>query len=318
MRVRRNHSLLLLLLLAGCARQDKPVVGVVPKGANHIFWQTVRAGSIKAAREYGLEVEWNAPKQEIEVGRQIEIIDSMINRRLAGIVVAPIDRRALVNVIERAGKAAVPVAVFDSDVDSPARISYVSTDNREGGRMAARRLGEILGGKGKVAVIGFQPGSASTVEREEGFLTEAKKLYPELNVLPVQFGMADRAKAMAVTENVLTAHADLAGIFADNESSTAGAVQALKSRQAKHVKLVAFDASDQIVADMEAGWIDSLIVQDPLRMGYEAVKAIGMKRRGETPPARVDSGARLVLREELNRPEVRAYLFPDLKPYLGR
>ena len=302
--------------LAGCHRERKTIIGVVPKGANHIFWQTVHAGAVKAAREFGAEVEWNAPTLEIDSSRQIEIVESMVNRRLAGIALAPVDKRALVGVVERAGREGIPVAIFDSGIDTQSRITYVATDNTEGGRMAARRLGEVLGGAGKVAVIGFMPGSASTMEREHGFQDEIRKLHPKMNIVGLQFGMADRAKAMAVTENVLTAHPDLAGLFADNESSSSGAVQALKSRNAQSVKLVAFDASEQLIGDMKAGWIDSLVVQNPFKMGYESVRAIGHKLAGRTPPPEVDSGATLVRPKDLERPEIRQLLFPDIRQYL--
>ncbi len=183
--------------------------------------------------------------------------------------------------------------------------------------MAARRLAEIIGGKGKVAVIGFMAGSASTMEREDGFAEEIKK-YPGVQLLGVQFGMADRAKSMAVTENLMTAHSDLVGLFADNESSTSGAVQALKSRNAKSVKLVAFDASDQLVQDLKAGWIDSLIVQNPFKMGYESTKAVLLKLKGGAPqPAKyLDSGATLVKAADLDKPEVKELLFPDIQKYL--
>ena len=182
--------------------------------------------------------------------------------------------------------------------------------------MAARRLGEILGGKGKVGIIGFMPGSASTMERESGFQDEMKRRYPAVEIVALQFGNADRAKAMAATENILTAHPDLAGLYADNESSTVGAVQALKSRNTKAVKLVAMDASDQLVADLRAGYIDSIVVQNPFRMGYEAVRAIGQKLRGEDPVKKLDSGVVLVRCEDLDQPEIRALLFPDIQQYL--
>lgn len=313
--MRKAHILALLLLAAACRRSETRVVGVVPKGANHIFWQTVHAGAVKAAREYGFAIEWNAPTLEIDSSRQIEIVDSMINRRLAGIVLAPIDKTALVAVVERAGREGVPVAIFDSAIDTSRMISYVATDNLEAGRMAARRMGEILGGKGKVGVIGFMPGSASTMQREEGFQQEIRK-FPGVHVAGVQFGMADRAKAMAVTENLLTAHPDLAGIYADNESSSAGAVQAVKSRGARHVKLVIMDASDQLLADLREGTVDSIVVQNPFRMGYESTRAIGMHLRGEPPPRHVDSGATLITIHDLARPEIRALLFPDIRQYL--
>ena len=313
------RALLLIFLLqitAGCAKNDKKIIGVVPKGANHIFWQTVHAGAIKAAGEGGYEVEWNAPTLEIDSSRQIEIVESMVNKRLAGIVLAPVDKKALVAVVDRAAAAGIPVSIFDSAIDTDKRISFVATNNEEGGRMAARRMGEILSGKGKVAVIGFMPGSASTMEREHGFQDEMHKKFPEMNIVGLQFGMADRSKAMAATENVLTAHPDLAGLFADNESSLAGAVQALKTRGAKNVKLVGFDASNQLIADMKAGFIDSLVVQNPFKMGYESTRAIVQKLKGETPIANIDSGATLVKPEDLEKTEIKELLFPDLSKYL--
>ena len=240
----------------------------------------------------------------------------MANRRLAGIALAPVDRQALIAVVERASNSGIPVAIFDSGIDTERRISYVATDNVEAGRMAARRLGEVLGGKGKVGIIGFMPGSASTMDRERGFQDEMKRLHPAVEIVALQFGNADRAKAMAATENILTAHPDLAGLYADNESSTVGAVQALKSRNAKAVKLVAMDASDELVADLRAGYIDSIVVQNPFRMGYEAVRAIGQKLRGEQPVKTLDSGVVLVRREDVDRPEIHALLFPDIQQYL--
>jgi len=316
--MRKLLPLLLLIASAACHRNEVRVVGVVPKGANHIFWQTVHAGAIKAAREFQFDVQWNAPTLEVDSSRQIEIVDAMINRHVAGIVLAPVDRQALVGVVERAAREGIPVAIFDSAIDTTHIVSYVATDNTEGGRMAARRLGEVLGGKGKVGVIGFMPGSASTMEREDGFQSEIRTHFPGIEIVGVQFGMADRAKAMAETENVLAAHPDLAGLFADNESSSSGAVQALKSRHAAGVKLVAFDASDQLIADLRDGAIDSLVVQNPFRMGYESARAIGLKLAGQTPSAKIDSGATLVSREDLEKPEMRAILHPDIEPYLAK
>jgi ribose transport system substrate-binding protein len=317
MGIRVAVLLVAALCASGCRRDQKRVVGVVPKGANHLFWQTVHAGAIKAAQEAGLEIEWNAPPTEIDTSRQIEIVDSMVNRRLAGISVAPVDRRALVSVIERGTDAGIPIAIFDSGIDTRKRLTYVATNNDEAGRIAARRLGEILGGKGKVAVIGFKPGSASTMEREHGFQDEIRKQFPAMDIVAMQFGMADRAKSMAVTENVLTAHPDLAGIYGDNESSSAGAVQALKGRNARSVKLVAMDAPDQLITDMKDGWIDSLIVQDPFKMGYESVKAIAEKLSGKQPPDYLDSGVKLVRPPDLELPAIKALLYPDIQKYLN-
>jgi ribose transport system substrate-binding protein len=314
------RSLVLLLsvtlLTTACKQSGKPVIGVVPKGASHIFWQTVHAGAIKAAQEDGFEVEWNAPTREVDASRQIEIVESMVNRKLAGIVLAPVDRKALVATVERAAAAGIPVSIFDSAIDTPKRITYVATNNEEGGRMAARRMGEVLQGKGKVGVIGFMPGSASTMEREHGFQDEIRTKFPGINLIGLQFAMADRAKAMAQTENILASHPDLAGLFADNESSSAGAIQALKARNAKSVRMVAFDASEQLLAELRAGWIDSIVVQNPFRMGYEATKSIAQHRNKQPLPAVIDSGAQLILAADLDNANIKELLFPDIRKYL--
>jgi ribose transport system substrate-binding protein len=302
--------LLAATLLPSCQKAGNKTIGVVPKGANHIFWLTVKAGAEKAAAEAGYTVEWNAPALEIDAKRQQDIIESMVNRKLAGIALAPVDKKALVNVVERAAAAGIPTVIFDSDVDTANRVSYIATNNREGGRMAARRLGQTLGGKGKAGVIGFMPGSASTMEREDGFIEELKSQFPGIQMVGLQFGMADRAKAMAVTENMITAHPDLAGLFADNESSLSGAVQALKSRGAKGIKLVGFDASDALIADLKDGWIDALILQDPYRMGYDSVRAITRKIQGETPSPRLDLPATLATRAGLEAGAVAKQLLP--------
>ncbi len=301
----------------GCRTEtEQRVIGVVPKGANHIYWQTVHAGAIKAANEAGYRVEWNAPTLEVDASRQIEIVESMVNRKLKGVVLAPVDRKALVAIVERGAREGVPVAVFDSALDTLQRVSYVATDNTEGGRIAARRVAEILGGKGKVAIIGFIPGSGATMEREDGFQDEMQRKYPGIAIVALRYAKADRAKAMAETENVLTAHPDLAAVFADNESSSSGAVQALKGRNARQVKMVAFDASEQLMQDCRDGWIDSLVVQDPFKMGYESTRALLRHLQGEKVEPRIDSGVRLVKREEIDSLALKELLFPDIQKYL--
>jgi ribose transport system substrate-binding protein len=314
-----QRSFLLVALAAltiACREEPKRVIGVVPKGANHIFWQTVHAGAVKAAREYHLEVEWNSPTLEIDASRQIAIVDSMINRHLAGIALAPVDRKALVSPVERAQRAGIPVAIFDSDIDTKERITYVATNNREGGRMAARQLAGLMLNRGKCALIGFMPGSASTMEREEGFLEEMKK-YPDIQVVQTLYGMASQANAMKETENVLTRYPDLNGLFADNESSSMGAVAAITSRSESRVRVVAFDASERLVDDLRHRFIDALLVQDPFKMGYMSVKAIGMKLNGQTPEANVDSGLTVVTRADLEKPDIIPLLYPDIKKYLS-
>jgi ribose transport system substrate-binding protein len=310
--------LVILVLACGCRRSEKRVVGMVPKGTTQMFWQAVHAGAIKASDENGLELLWNAPGQESDRSRQIAIVDAMINRGVKALALAPVDRSALANVAHRAIDKGIPVAVFDSGLDSDRTVSFIATDNREGGRIAARRLGAVLNGRGKVAIIDDMPGSASTGARVEGFLDECRSKFPGLQVLPVQFAMADRAKARQSAENLLTANTDLAGIFADHENAAIGAALALAGRGNRGVRLIGFDASEQLVGYLKDGWIDSLVVQNPFRMGYETVRALATKLSGGTPAPRIDTGSTLVLATELAKPEIKELIAPDLRQWLQR
>lgn len=305
---------------AACTSDSgKRIVGVVPKGANHIFWQTVHAGALKAGEEFDLEILWNAPQMEIDAGRQISIVENLITRRVSGIVLAPVDEQALVTVVERAAADGIPVSIFDSAIQTDKIISFVVTDNYQGGVMAAERMGEILAGKGQVGVIGFMPGSASTMKREAGFVETIAEKFPEIEVVGVKFNMADRAKALAEAENLLTAYPELAGFFADNESSLDGTVQAVKQRGlAGKVKIVGFDASDTLVADMKAGAIDSIVVQDPFKMGYESTRQLVIHLDGGQPVTHIDSGAYLITPRNIDTPEMQAVVFPDIEKLLGR
>jgi ribose transport system substrate-binding protein len=318
----RPTSLLLFLLgltvAVSCNRKPaKTTIGVIPKGSSHVFWQTVHAGAIKAARETGYNILWNAPAVEGDRSRQIAIVEAMINQEVAGIALAPSDRMALNTVVDRAAADGIPVMIFDSGIDTPKRLGYVGTDNKNGGRVAARRMGEVLGGKGLVAVVTDTPGSASTSERDAGFIDEIRTKFPGIRLLETQYCETSRAKARTIVENLLTAHTDLAGVFSDHENATVGAALALKSRNGRNVKLVGFDASEPLVDDMKAAWIDSLVVQNPFDMGYQAVRAIVTKLQGGAPPAETDTGVTLVRAPDLQRPEIQKIMFPDIHQYLA-
>ena len=312
-------GVLLLTLFPGaaCRKQNRLVIAVVPKGQALIYWQTVHAGAIAAGRELGVEIIWNGPASEIDFTRQINIVDDFINQRVDGIVLAPAHGESLVPIVERAAQERIPVAIFDSGIRTEKYLTYVSTDNYKGGTLAARRMGEELPDGGQIAVIGTLPGTVSTTERESGFRETISAQYPRLQIAEFQYGMADRAKSLAVAEDILTAHPDLSGIFCSNESGTLGAVQAAKSvGLAGKVKIVGFDASPTFVADLQAGYIDSLVIQNPFRMGYLAVKAVVSQLRGKPPEKRIDTGATLVTRENLKEPEIQELLSPPIDRYL--
>ncbi|MEW5978351.1 MAG: substrate-binding domain-containing protein [Acidobacteriota bacterium] len=306
------------LISTACHNKGQKTIAVIPKGQAHIFWQTVHAGARAAGQKYGVEILWNGPATEIDISRQINVAEDFINRRVDGIVIAPCDEKALVPVIESASRRGIPVTVFDSGVQSEAYVSFVATDNYQGGVLAARRMAEILNGKGNVAIIGVVPGSASTTQRENGFKDTISKEYPDVKIVAFQYGMSDRAKSLAVTEDILTANPNLHGIFGPNESSVIGAAQAVKLRGlAGKVRIVGFDSSPSLISDLQEGVIDSLVVQNPFAMGFEGVKTLCDKMAGSTPPRRIDTGVTLVRPDTLSNPEIQELINPNLKKYLN-
>ncbi len=304
------------LSFAGCAKSGKRRIAVVPKGRAHLFWQSVHAGAVKASRELNVEIIWNGPATETDYNGQIQIVEAMINQRVDAIVLAPIDKKVMVGVVDRAHNAKIPVVIFDSGIDTPNYVSLVATDNYAAGQVAADRMGEILGGKGKVIIVAVQPGAASTMARESGFEDQIKKKFPEIQIVDKRYGMADFAKSLQVAENMLTAFPDANGLFASNESSAVGAAQALKGRKDSKVKMVGFDWSQTLLADVRAGGIDSLVIQNPMQMGYNSVIAAVEKLDGKEVKKDQPLPPKLVTKENIDSPEVKAQVEPDLKKYL--
>jgi len=293
-------------------------IGVVPKATAHVFWQSVHAGAVAAGREADIDIDWKGPAAETDFSRQIEIVDSMINARVDGIVLAPTEATSLASVVDRAAREGVPLTIFDSGVKSENYVSYVSTNNYDAGALAAKAMGDLLGGSGEIIIVKMVPGSSSTMEREQGFEETLAKDFPRIKKVAEQYCMSDRAKALAVTENMLTAQPAVKGLFASAEPATVGAAQALKSRgMSGKVKMVGFDSSDSIEQDLRGGVIDALVVQDPFNIGYEAVKTVIAAMNGQTPPKRIDSPATVVTRDNIDSPEIDKLLHPDLSAYLG-
>jgi len=303
--------ILSMALSISCTRKERPVIAVVPKGQALQYWQAVRAGAIAAGQEFGAEIRWNSPASEIDFTRQINIVDDFISQRVAGIVLAPSHGESLVPIVERAAQEKIAVVIFDSGIQTDKYLTYISTDNYAGGVLAARRMGEILMGGGNIAMIGTLPGSVSTSERENGFRETIARQFPRLQIAEFQYGMSDQAKSLAVTKDILSAHPDLLGIFCSNEPGTMGAVQAAKfARMAKKLKIVGFDSAPNLIKDLQDGNIDSLVVQDPFRMGYLGVKAIVDHLHGRGLEKHLNMGATLVTAANLKEAAIQELVFP--------
>lgn len=302
---------LICCVLIGCSGETekaKTKILVSPKGLVHSFWVTVKAGADSAGKEFGAEVVWKGPTQETDIAGQIAIIEDYINKGIDAIVLAACDAQGLIPVLEKAQQKGIPVITIDSGVDSDIPFSFIATDNILAAEKAAQKLAELIGAEGEVACIPFVPGAATSNWREQGFVEEIKK-YPDIELLPIRYSQSEVAIGMAVTEDLLTGHPDLKGIFAANEAGTIGVIQALKTKnKIGQVNVVGFDAASNEVNALQAGEIDALIVQDPFKMGYEGVKAAMMSIKGESVPNRIDTGVYVVTRENLNQPEIQRLL----------
>jgi ribose transport system substrate-binding protein len=315
----RRALVLACALLFGCSPGDaKPTIAVIPKGTTHEFWKSVHAGAIRAARELDVAILWKGPLQENDRAGQIAEVETFINRGVAGICLAPLDDAALRKPVAAAAARRIPVVIFDSAIKSDDHVSFVATDNYKGGTLAGDHLAKILGGKGKVALLRYMEGSASTNEREQGFL-DAIARHKEIEVASSnQYAGATSDTAQKASENLLTAlrNADgtlrVEGIFCPNESSTFGMLRALQgARLAGRVKFVGFDSSEKIVAALKAGELHGTVLQNPVKMGYLAVKTLVEHLRGGKVERRIDTGAALVSPENMEEPEKKALLHPE-------
>jgi ribose transport system substrate-binding protein len=251
--------------------------------------------------------------------QQIQVIEGFAAQGVSGIVLAPLDNHALVRPVEDAKRAGVPTVIIDSGLESNDFVSFVATDNRKGGTLAADRLGQLLNGKGKVILLRYAEGSASTTEREEGFISEMKAKFPGIELLSTdQYAGATRDTAKRASENMLNRFGDeVQGIFTPNESSTAGMLLALQDMgKAGKISFVGFDSSRTFIDAINANQLHGLVVQNPFNMGYLGVRTMVDSLLGKPVEKKIDTGVMLVTKENLQTPEVNALLHPPLDQYL--
>jgi len=318
------------LLIGACSGGSGPSSGggkltlaMIPKGTSHVFWQMVHGGAEKAAQELGVEVVWRGPLREDDRESQVTEVENAVARGVNGLALAPLDETALVGPVSAAMKRGIPVVIFDSGLKGDDYVSFVATDNDAGGRLAGEHIAKALNGKGRVVLLRYAEGHDSTTRREEGFLAVIRA-HPGIEIVSSnQYVGADVEGAYKRSESILTGlknpHGGLTidGIFAPNESSTFALMRVLQDNGwAGKVRFVGFDASDNLIKGLRDGHIDGLVVQDPVRMGYLAIKTLVSHIKKEKVERRIDTGAKLVTRDMMDTPEIKELLKPDLSKWL--
>jgi len=290
-------------------------IAMIPKGTTHIFWRSVHFGALQAAKEFGVDVQWRGPQKESDRDEQLNVIQGFVNKRVDGICLAPLDADAMVRPVNEAGRGGIPVVIFDSGLNAEpsAYASYVATDNFRGGQLAGQVMAEKLGGKGNVIVLRYNQGSASTHQREEGFL-EAIKAFPDIKVISSdQYAGTTTESAMDKAQQVLNRYADqVNGIFAVCEPNAEGVLRALEDRKlAGKVVFVGFDSSQAMAQALRDGRMSAIVLQDPVQMGYLAIKAMVSKIRGEAVESFIDTGVYVATPENIDTPEIQRLLDPE-------
>jgi len=333
MRTKAVLAVLIALFLGACggestdtaAPEDETItIAVIPKGTIHSFWVAIHAGAMKAAQELGVEVIWKGPGREDDREAQVAEVETFISRGVSGIVLAPTDDKALRIPVMNATRSGIPVVLIDSALDSEDYVSFVATDNYQGGRLAGERMVEVLGGVGRVMMLRYMEGSASTMKREDGFM-DVMAENPTMDVVSSnQHAGATAELAYQASENLLGRFKDaegnleVDGIYCPNEGSAFGMLRALQdSGLAGSVTFIGFDASEQMARALENGEFDSLVLQDPVNMAYLGVKTMVEHLRGEAVEKRIDTGVTLVTGDNMNEPRMQELLRPDVDRWLN-
>jgi ribose transport system substrate-binding protein len=331
--IRKTIILLLssafVLCLAGCSKKDVPnengrlTVAVIPKGTIHEFWKTVHAGAEMAGEELDVEILWKGSLKEDDRDAQISVVENIIVRKVDGIVLAPLDDVALRRPVETAMRSDIPVVIFDSGLQGDNYISYVATDNFKAGQLAGEYMTKLLDGKGKVVVLRYSEGSDSTTKREEGFLDGIGASEGIEIVSSNQFAGVSTESALRAAENLFSrftgadGNLEFDGIFCATEPTTLGILRALQdSGYAGKIKFIGFDSSEKMIAALQAGHLSGFVVQKPFSIGYLGVQTMVRHLRGEKVPERIDTGSILVIKDNLDQPEIRELLNPDLSKWL--
>lgn len=288
---------------------DEVYVALISKGFQHQFWQAVQTGAENAAKEMNARITFEGPDNESMVDKQIDMLAAALANKPAAIGFAALDSQASIPLLRQAQKAGIPIVAFDSGVDSDIPLATASTNNLAAAALAADKMAEFIGNKGKVAVVAHDQTSRTGIERRDGFLNQVKAKYPDIEVVTVQYGGGDQLKSTELTKAILTANPDLAGIFGTNEGSAIGVVNGVREMNKKNVVIIGYDSGKAQKDAIRSGLMAGAITQNPIGIGYETVKAAIAAVKGETVEKEIDTGFYYYDAKNIDDPEIAAVLY---------
>lgn len=292
------------------ASSGKMYIPVISKGFQHQFWQAVKQGAEKAAAELNVEITFEGPETEQQVDKQIEMLQAALDKKPAAIAFAALDSKAATPLLEKAQKADIPVVGFDSGVDSPIPVTTAATDNVAAAALAADKMAELIGGKGEVAVVAHDQTSRTGVDRRDGFVKQIEAKYPDIKIVDIQYGGGDHLKSTDLAKAIMQAHPNLKGIFGTNEGSAVGVVNAVTElKKEGQIVVIGYDSGKLQMDAIRSGTMAGAITQDPIGIGYWAVKAAVQAKNGESVPKTIDTGFHWYDKTNIDSADIKALLY---------
>lgn len=287
-----------------------PYIAIVSKGFQHQFWQAVKQGADQAAEEFGVEITFEGPDKETNVDQQIQMLTTALGKNPSAIGFAALDSQAATPLLEEAKSKDIPVVAFDSGVDSDIPVATATTDNKDAAAEAAKQLADLIGGKGKIAVIAHDQTSKSGTDRRDGFLEWMEENAPDIEVVDVQYGDGDQLKSTDAAKAIIAANPDLAGMYGTNEGSAIGVVNAVKELNLKgRLTIVGFDSGKAQIDAIKDGTMAGAVTQNPVGIGYETVKAAVAAAKGESVEKVIDTGFYWYDAKNIDSDEIRPNLY---------
>lgn len=285
-------------------------IPIISKGFQHQFWQAVKQGSEKAAKDFNVKTNFIGPESESQVDKQIEMLQSELDKKPAAICFAALDSKAAIPLLQKAKDAKIPVVGFDSGVDSDIPVTTAATDNIKAAGLAADKMAEMIGDSGEVALVVHDQTSRTGIDRRDGFVNEMKAKHPNVNIVDIQYGAGDQLKSTDLAKAIIQGHPNLKGMFGANEGSIIGVLNAVKelNKEGKIV-VIGYDSGQQQLDAIKAGTEAGAITQDPIGIGYKCVEAAVKALKGETQPKTIDTGFHWYDKTNIDAPDIAPLLY---------
>ncbi|MGC8931093.1 MAG: ABC transporter substrate-binding protein [Dictyoglomus sp.] len=289
---------------------QRPYIAMISKGFQHQFWQAVKMGAEKAAKDLNVTITFEGPESEAMVDKQIEMLQAALAKKPAALCIAALDSKAVIPYLEKAHAMGIPVIGFDSGVDSDIPVTTVATDNIKAAGYAADMMAKFINRVGEVALVVHDQTSRTGIDRRDGFVNRIKAKYPLIKIVDIQYGGGDHLKSTDLTKAIIQAHPRLKGIFGANEGSAIGVINAVREmNKVGKIVVIGYDSGKQQIDAIKSGLMAGAITQNPVGMGYMAVEAAVKAIKGEKLPKFIDSGFYWYDKTNIDDPKIKQCLY---------